>query len=212
VHSIANALHYLLYNNSKNSTHSYTLQEVTADSGNLLMKALFSNVRFYGVTNLIEISEGQLINGKGTADEFGRGDRYTGLFYDPINYNAHADEHQNWVDIGHWGSEGDWQLCDEHLLSELVGRLEECPYKVVYNTLDGLRPKDRPPAKILEMNEGMRGLFIALAAIGAIIVVALAAYLAINRSSNLVKASQVRILKSHDRTKTYISSIAILFM
>jgi hypothetical protein len=155
------------------------------------MKALVGNVNFFGVTDLVSFSEGQLIQGRVTAEKFGFGDRDSGLTYRPINYNAAADEFQNWVDVGRWDTEGDWQLCDEYLTDELVGPLEACAYPVVYSTLDGKRPKDRPPVKTLTMNIGLRYLFIVLAALGLLFCTLLISYFVYHRESNLVKASQV---------------------
>jgi hypothetical protein len=191
VTAIAKALHYLLYDNtSKDGNSSYSLVEIEKEHG-LLMEALIGHVNFAGVTDIISFSEGQLFHGYRTANLFGRGDRYSGLTYRPTNYNATADDYENWVDIGRWSTEGEWQLCDDHLIEELVGPLEPCPFTAVYNTVDGKRPSDRPPVKILTMIIGLRYLFIVLSVFGFLLCISLLSYLWYNRTSNLIKASQV---------------------
>lgn len=207
VAAVAKAVHYLLYNTSKNGNSSYSLEEVKADDGNLLMKTLISNVNFFGVTDTISFSKGQLIHGHLTAGLFGYGDRYSGLTFRPINYNAAANEFQNWVDVGRWDTEGDWQLCDEYMDAELVGPLEPCPYPVVYNTADGKRPSDRPPVITLSMNIGLRYLFILLSAIGLLCCILIISYFVYHRASNLMKASQVKYFPSRTIQMIYYSSI-----
>lgn len=88
--------------------------------------------------------------------------------------------------------EGNWQFCDENMQAELFGPREPCPYSVVYNSPDGKRVKDRPSSITLDMHVGLQGLFIALAALGLLLAIAITLYLAYHHQSNLVKASQVQ--------------------
>ena len=191
VTAIAKALHVLLYNNtSKNGNSTYSLDEIKAEHGHL-MEGLLRHVNFPGVTDIVSFSEGQLFHGQRTSNLFGRGDRYSGLTYRPTNYDATADDYENWVDVGRWNTEGEWQMCDDHLMDELVGLLEDCPFSVIYNTVDGKRPPDRPPVQTLTMNIGLRYLFIVLSVFGLLFCISLLSYVWYHRTSNLIKASQV---------------------
>jgi hypothetical protein len=199
--SLAHAFHHLLYNQSK------TLADIKVNKGNDLMGAFIDNVDFIGISGRVDFSEGEKVDGKVTAENFGLGDRYKGLSYDPINYNKFADEFQNWVDVGRWDSEGDWQLCDEHLESETVGHVLPCDYQIIYNTANGLRPSDRPPAIVLEMSVGLQGFFVAIAVLGFLAISAILLYLFYHRSTSLVKASQVQ----HTRHTTAVLIYQVLY-
>lgn len=76
------------------------------------------------------------------------------------------------------------------MLSEVIGPLVPCDNHAVYFTVDGRRPRDRPPAIISEMNAGISGVLVALSALGLLSVLALSIYFYQHRYSGLIKASQ----------------------
>jgi hypothetical protein len=160
------------------------------DRAEKLMDAFITSVSFMGVTNLVSFNEGLKVNGRVTSLKMGYGDRDSGYTYVPVNYNAAADNVQNWAPVGHWDVEGDWQLCDEYLMESLRGPLQKCSHTVIYNTADGKRPSDRPVPILNVMPVGLSGLFFAFGALSILTTVAIGGYLVFHRNSNLVKASQ----------------------
>ena len=86
-------------------------------------------------------------------DYFARGDREVGNVFRIRNFNSAAFQASNYtngfVDVGIYTVEtaargGIFQLCGDPN-APLVGVPGPCPYNVIYNTLDNLRPTERPP-------------------------------------------------------------------
>ena len=183
VWALAFALHDILI------TQGISKSNFDANSGELLMRS-FMDVHFVGATDEVSFSQGLRVHGKVTSQKLNYGDRETGFTYLPVNYNPAADEIGNWAPVGRWDAKGDWQLCDEYLTSSSYGPLVPCSYKVVYNTADGKRPRDRHPDVILRMPEALNGLFIALGSLFILMLLAASVYFYIHRDTQLIKSSQ----------------------
>lgn len=181
VYAIAHAMDYLITEKSLG---------VTGITSDLLMDASINHTKFDGLTNAVSFSNCQLVEGGCSEEMFGRGDRESGLRYDFYNYNHEV----GWIDVGRWDEDGNFQLCDERLLIDRIGPDEPCTHSVIYHTKDKLRPRDRYPDIILEISPALRGLFVAIGALGMLLVTGISLFLLAHRNHKIIKAAQPPML------------------
>lgn len=153
--------------------------DVTGDN---LLKAVFSNVSFVGVSGLIESYEGMASFGF-----YARGDREVGHHYRIMNFNADAYAtaiNDSFVQVMVWSVEDGIQACDD---------LTTC-VDVIYNTADNFPALDTPPDIIIILSPAEKGILFALAAILFLTVIIYAAGTIYFRKTRLMKASQFDVV------------------
>ena len=180
VYALATAYHSLLY--GKNNYH---LNNITGDT---LLNELVNHTNFVGATGNISFIDYLEVDGGASAEIFGRGDRKSGQV--ALLYNYDSSMSDKWFSVGRWEYDGGFQICDETMLDDYVGVLEECKYDAVYNTPGNRRPSDRYPDIVLEVPLGVKVVLLILAITGFIMIAVTAGFVCTHMSSKLIKASQ----------------------
>lgn len=151
-------------------------------NGDNLLKAIFNNVSFEGVTGLIEIYQGMSSFGF-----YARGDREVGHHYRIMNFNEDAyltNPNESFVQVMLWSVEDGVQMCDEMTVCS----------SVIYNTIDNLPAKDTPSDFIVVQNTAERAVLFFFAA-AVFVGVGFTGFVIIShRNAKLVKASQPSML------------------
>lgn len=180
VYALAHAYHSILYGENKSHLNNIT--------GDALMNELVNHTYFAGVTGDISFIDYLEVDGGASLEIFGRGDRKSGQV--AILYNYDSSMSDKWFSVGRWESDGGFQICDETMLDDYVGVLEDCEYNVVYNTPSNSRPNDRYPDIVLHVPLGVKVVLLILAITGFIMTAVTAGFVYTNLNSKLIKASQ----------------------